>query len=146
MNLSQINLVVRDMPRSLAFYRRLGLTIDEGSEPAWARHHASARSGGVRLEFDSDAFARQWDPGWKGSPGGGLGVLIFDVPTREDVDRLFATLTQAGAPVQQPPEDAFWGARYAIVEDPDGNPVGLMSPIDADRRFAPPPPPGSGSA
>jgi len=39
---------------------------------------------------------------------------------------------------QQAPYDAFWGARYAIVEDPDGNAVGLMSPIDPDRRTAPP--------
>ena len=35
---------------------------------------------------------------------------------------------------QQEPYDAFWGARYAIVEDPDGNAVGLMSPIDPDRQ------------
>jgi uncharacterized glyoxalase superfamily protein PhnB len=32
----------------------------------------------------------------------------------------------------------FWGARYAIVEDPDGNHVGVMSPSDPDRRRAPP--------
>jgi catechol 2,3-dioxygenase-like lactoylglutathione lyase family enzyme len=142
MNLSQVNLVVRDMARSLAFYRRLGLTIDEGGDPDWARHHASCRTpDGIRLEFDSQAFAQQWDPGWNASPGGGTGVLMFDVPTREEVDRVFAELTQAGAPVHKPPEDAFWGARYAIVEDPDGNAVGVMSPIDPARRSAPPPPP-----
>ena len=38
----------------------------------------------------------------------------------------------------QPPFDAFWGARYAIVADPDGNDVGLMSPIDESRRTWPP--------
>jgi uncharacterized glyoxalase superfamily protein PhnB len=38
----------------------------------------------------------------------------------------------------QPPWDAFWGARYAIVEDPDGIAVGLMSPISPDRRSPPP--------
>ena len=140
MNLSQVNLVVRDMARSLEFYRRLGLTIDADSDPAWARHHAAAvLPNGMRLEFDSQAFAHQW--GWKGSAGGGMGVLFFDLPTREDVDRLFAELTQAGAPVHKAPEDAFWGQRYAIVEDPDGNAVGLTSPIDETRRFAPPPPP-----
>jgi catechol 2,3-dioxygenase-like lactoylglutathione lyase family enzyme len=138
MNLSQVNLVVRDMPRSLAFYRRLGLTIDEGSDPAWARHHASCRTtDGVRLEFDSQAFAQQW--GWQGSPGGSMAVLFFDVPTREDVDRVFAELTQAGARVHKAPEDAFWGQRYAMVEDPDGNVVGVMSPRDDTRRSAPPP-------
>jgi uncharacterized glyoxalase superfamily protein PhnB len=30
-------------------------------------------------------------------------------------------------------DDTFWGARYAVIEDPDGNHVGLMSPIDPER-------------
>ena len=34
--------------------------------------------------------------------------------------------------------DSFWGARYAIVEDPDGIAVGLMSPISAKHRAPPP--------
>lgn len=34
--------------------------------------------------------------------------------------------------------DAFWGARFAVVADPDGNEVGLMSPIDEERRRWPP--------
>ena len=38
----------------------------------------------------------------------------------------------------QPPHDAFWGARYAIVEDPDGIAVGLMSPISPDFKSVPP--------
>jgi hypothetical protein len=38
----------------------------------------------------------------------------------------------------QPPYDAFWGARYAIVEDPDGIAVGLMSPISPDFKSVPP--------
>jgi uncharacterized glyoxalase superfamily protein PhnB len=39
---------------------------------------------------------------------------------------------------RQPPYDTFWGARYAIVEDPHGNHVGLMSPSDPARKSAPP--------
>jgi len=31
---------------------------------------------------------------------------------------------QAGLGSQKGPEDAFWGAWYAIVEDPDGNAAG----------------------
>ena len=34
--------------------------------------------------------------------------------------------------------DTFFGARYAIVADPDGRSVGIMSPIDPARRSAPP--------
>jgi hypothetical protein len=46
-------------------------------------------------------------------------------------------LTAAGYAGPQPPYDAFWGARYAIVQDPDDNDVGLMSPIDPNAKFVP---------
>jgi hypothetical protein len=39
---------------------------------------------------------------------------------------------------RQPPYDTFWGARYAVLADPDGNDVGIMSPVDESRRFWPP--------
>jgi uncharacterized glyoxalase superfamily protein PhnB len=38
----------------------------------------------------------------------------------------------------QEPHDAFWGARYAIIEDPDGIAVGLMSPMSPDKKSPPP--------
>ena len=43
-----------------------------------------------------------------------------------------------GHKTSQPPFDPFWGARYAIVEDPDGNCIGFMSPSDPARRGPPP--------
>jgi uncharacterized glyoxalase superfamily protein PhnB len=67
-------------------------------------------------------------------------VIGFGVASREEVDRRCADLAAAGYRVQQRPYDAFWGARYSVVEDPDGNPVGLMSPIDPKRRSWPPEP------
>jgi hypothetical protein len=63
-----------------------------------------------------------------------MGVLGFKVESRERVDEIYADLTAAGYRGQQPPYDAFWGARYAVIEDPDGNAVGIMSPVDPDRR------------
>ena len=140
--LSQINLVVKDIAASIAFYRRLGLTVEEAGHPKWAAHHATAiMPNGMRMELDSASFAKQWNPGWKDRGAGSLGVLFFTVSTREDVDRLHATLSAVGYPSQQLPCDAFWGARYAIIEDPDGNSVGIMSPIDPAYRRTPPPPP-----
>ena len=58
--------------------------------------------------------------------------------SREAVDEVYADLTAAGYVGLQPPHDAFWGARYAIVEDPDGIAVGLMSPISPDFKSVPP--------
>jgi uncharacterized glyoxalase superfamily protein PhnB len=140
--LFQLNLLVKDVATSVAFYRRLGLTVEAASRPEWARHHATAvMPGGVRLELDSLAFAKEWNAGWQGHPGNSAGVIFFSVAERRDVDRIHDDLVASGARGQHPPTDAFWGARYAIVLDPDGNPVGIMSPVDPARRHAPPPPP-----
>ena len=58
-------------------------------------------------------------PGW---PGGTGFVLGFKVETRDEVDAMVAALAADGVPVQQPPFDAFWGARYAVVSDPMATP------------------------
>lgn len=130
----QFNLVVSNMEATVAFYRRLGLTIPD-TDPAWQSHHRNAQvEGGIDLDFDSAEFVRHWNKGWR---GGTTGVLGFKVDSREAVDRIYQDLTGAGYTGQQSPYDAFWGARYAIVEDPDGNPVGIMSPIDPGRRSDP---------
>ena len=93
----------------------------------------------MTLDIDSQAFAQVWDQGWPAERTGA--VISFGVRDRDTVDRTYADLTGAGYIGQQPPFDAFWGARYAVVEDPDGNAVGLMSPIDPARR-TPQDPPG----
>jgi catechol 2,3-dioxygenase-like lactoylglutathione lyase family enzyme len=131
--LDQVNLVVRDLPAAVDFYRRLGLVIPDRGP--WDTYHRSAESTGpIDFDLDSTEFATKWNEGSSGTAV----TLGFKVSSRDEVDRLFAELTGAGNKGQQSPYDAFWGARYAIVEDPDGNPVGIMSPIDADRRTAPP--------
>jgi catechol 2,3-dioxygenase-like lactoylglutathione lyase family enzyme len=139
--LDQINLVVRDMDASVAFYRRLGVDIpDRGPRDA---HHRPANVGGLDFDLDSVAFAHQWDEGWRGPAGGAGCVIGFKVASREEVDRVYADLTGAGSRAQQPPYDAFWGARYAVIEDPDGNAVGIMSASDPAFRTDPGPPPAS---
>ena len=65
-------------------------------------------------------------------------VLGFRVVLREAVDEVYADLTAAGYVGLQAPYDAFWGARFAVVEDPDGIAVGLMSPTSPEFRSPPP--------
>ena len=137
---AQINVVVADMGATLDFYRRLGLEIAANAD---AVHALVTLPNGVLLQFDDTGFVPQWDSGYDGSIGGST-VLGFQVATRGHVDALYAELTQAGYRGRQLPYDAFWGARYAIVEDPNGNPVGLMSVIDKARKFWPPVPPPPG--
>jgi len=137
--LNQLNLAVRDMHAAVAFYRRLGVdlkTVGDG------RHAAAQLANGMLLELDTTDFVPEWDAGFAGSTGGTT-VLGFSLPSPEAVDEMYAELTGAGYRGHQPPYDAFWGARYAIVDDPDGNPVGLMSPIEEELKYWPPRPPGT---
>jgi catechol 2,3-dioxygenase-like lactoylglutathione lyase family enzyme len=139
--LDQLNLIVRDMEATLGFYRRLGFSIDEPSEwppGSGAQHLNITMPDGFRLELDNVPMARIWHAGWRDQPGPGGGtVLGVTLPSRDAVDERYAQLTGDGCAGRQAPYDAFWGARYAIVEDPDGRDVGLMSPIDPDRRYTP---------
>jgi catechol 2,3-dioxygenase-like lactoylglutathione lyase family enzyme len=140
--LDQINVVVADMSASVDFYRRLGVEVsgDSAGGGAWDGHHrTTAQDGDVDFDLDSSAFAAVWSQGWTAGRTGA--VIGFRVADRETVDRLYGEMTGAGYRGQQPPYDAFWGARYAVLEDPDGNAVGLMSPSDPARRSAPPDPP-----
>ncbi|HLG89245.1 MAG TPA: VOC family protein [Alphaproteobacteria bacterium] len=142
--LDQLNLVSGNIEASMAFYRRLGVEIPE--ERVWRTatgvHHASAaenKDRAIDLDLDSSAFAQIWNRGWKGRDDlRGRVVIGFKLPSQAAVDATYADLTGAGYTGLQPPYDAFWGARYAIVEDPDGIAVGLMSPISPERRSAPP--------
>jgi catechol 2,3-dioxygenase-like lactoylglutathione lyase family enzyme len=137
--LDQFNLVSADVEASVAFYRLLGLEIPDVS-PDWQDRHRNAQlPDGIDLDFDSVDFARRWNQGWPKASPKPMGVLGFRLPTREAVDETFARLTAAGYRGQQTPYDAFWGARYAIVEDPDGNAVGLMSAADEAHRGPVPP-------
>jgi catechol 2,3-dioxygenase-like lactoylglutathione lyase family enzyme len=130
---SQLSIVVADMAASLGFYRRLGIAADASPDGV---HASVTLPSGLLVEWDTADFAAVWDSGSRGAGGGG--VLGFSVQTRQAVDDLYAELTAAGYRGRQRPYDAFWGARYAIVNDPDGNGVGLMSPIEAERKFWPP--------
>jgi catechol 2,3-dioxygenase-like lactoylglutathione lyase family enzyme len=141
----QVNLVCGDFDASLAFYRRLGVEVPENA--VWRTktggHHVSAaeRSADRVATFDLDSavFAPHWNAAWRGHPDlAGRVVIGFSVSTRDQVDAVFRDMVDAGYRGLQEPWDAFWGARYAIIEDPDGIAVGLMSPISPDRKTPPP--------
>jgi catechol 2,3-dioxygenase-like lactoylglutathione lyase family enzyme len=143
--LDQINLVCGDMDASLAFYRRLGVEIPDAAvwrTPTGA-HHVSAGDQSpdraIDFDLDSTAFAQHWNSGWKDRNDlRGRVVVGFGVATRAAVDDIFRDMIGAGYRGLQEPHDAFWGARYAIIEDPDGIAVGVMSPVSPDKKSPPP--------
>ena len=132
-----LNVLVRDIAASLDFYRRLGIAVPT-AEAADDAHVQLKMPGGFSLELDTAESTRLWHAGWRADPASAKVVLGFMLPTRQAVDDRYTELTSAGYRGRQPPFDAFWGARYAIVADPDGNDVGLMSPVEESRRTWPP--------
>jgi uncharacterized glyoxalase superfamily protein PhnB len=132
-----VTLVVGRTEASAAFYRMLGLAVPDDVDGVHVEIPVAVEA--VSLELDHADSASLWNASWRS--GGGTNVIVgLRVATREAVDDLYARMTGAGHPGVQPPFDAFWGGRYAIVADPDRNQVGLMSPIDEARRSWPPEP------
>ena len=139
--LHQVNLFVADMAGTVGFYRLLELDVPdpfEWPEGSGAQHVDLRDAGGTcYLAFDNHPQARLWYPPFDSGRGAGNVVVGLAVATRDDVDRLAAAVAKAGHAVSQPPYDAFFGSRYAVVVDPDGNLVGLKSPIEPERKYRP---------
>jgi catechol 2,3-dioxygenase-like lactoylglutathione lyase family enzyme len=133
---SGIHLSVRDMPAALAFYRMLGIDIPAAAD---AEINVDINlGGGFGIAFGTHALTRAYDAGWSEPSGPSRLSIEFKLPTRESVDALYAKLTAAGYHGHLAPFDAFWGARYASVDDPDGNTAGFQSPQDDAHRRPPP--------
>ena len=125
--LNVVEVVVEDMARSLAFYRRLGLDVPtaDDNEP----HVEVGLPGGLKLAFDTRETIRSFDPSWEPPSGGHRMALAFACESPDEVDKLYGELVAAGNEGHKEPWDAFWGMRYAILHDPDGNAVDLFCPI-----------------
>jgi catechol 2,3-dioxygenase-like lactoylglutathione lyase family enzyme len=121
-----IGMAVADMAATLAFYRRLGLSFPAGSE---SEPHVEAElPGGLRLMFDTYETIRSFDPDFTPPTGAGAS-LAFLCADPAEVDRVYADVTGAGYTGHKEPWDAFWGQRYACVQDPDGNGIDLFAPL-----------------
>ena len=125
-----IGLVVADMGRSLAFYRRLGLDIPDESDGQ--PHVETTLPGGLRLAWDTVETIRSFDPSWNPGSGGHRISLAFACEDTSAVDAAYSDLVGQGYESHLAPWDAFWGQRYATVHDPDGNPVDLFAPLPTD--------------
>lgn len=141
---AHINILAADMDATIAFYRLLGLDVPDAFEwppGSGAKHVEVHMPGNYYLAFDDHAMARIWNAQFDPARGAGNIVVGLLVGTRADVDRIYDTVKQARHRVGQEPYDAFWGSRYAIVIDPDGNQVGLKSPPVNERAYEPHVPP-----
>ena len=132
--LSMLILEVRDLARSIAFYRDLGLDVPD---PVPGRPVAIHRMGsGVSLLLTT-SFAATYDPAWTRPAGGYQKLIEFYVGEDAVVDQRWADLVAAGHPGRMPPTQTA-GPYAAMVDDPDGNVVLLTSDEGARVDQRPP--------
>ena len=117
-------LTVRDTDAAVRFYRAV-FDADEtlrNKAPDGRVLHCELLVCGGRLLLH-DEFPEMGDAAPAGGPTGVM--LHLFVP---DVDATFARAVEAGATGLMPPADAYWGDRYAQIEDPFGHRWSLATP------------------
>ncbi len=124
--LDLIGIVVHNMAAALQFYRLLGLEIPPGAE---AEDHVEfTTANGYRIAWDTVEVIKSFNPDWVEPVGHGMG-LAFKCSSPAEVDERYHSLVEAGYLGPKAPWDAFWGQRYAQIQDPDGNLVDLFAPL-----------------
>ena len=128
--LAQVNLIVTDLERANEFWALLGWQ----STPRHPKAAVLTFPNGMNLVLHEPEFAKRWDPAF-GGPAAGSTVVDLNLSSREAVDDTYLRVVGAGFASSVAPWDTFFGARYAIVCDPDGHRIGLKSPQDPERSY-----------
>jgi uncharacterized glyoxalase superfamily protein PhnB len=124
MRLDLISIVTQDMAKSLMFYRHIFI-IPEGLEKEG--HVEITLDNGLRFAWDTVATMQSFEPQYVFTPKQ-VGAFLCDSPAQ--VDAQFRHLITRGGKSVKEPWDAFWGQRYALVADPDGNVLDLFAPLN----------------
>jgi catechol 2,3-dioxygenase-like lactoylglutathione lyase family enzyme len=125
-----IGIVVRDIEASLGFYRLLGLDVPQ---PKKGDDFVEVKTpNGYRISWNSVSMIKKLDPTWV-LPIGHRIELAFLCDSPAEVDATCAKIAKEGYAIHKEPWDAFWGQRYAVVVDPDGNRVSLFAPLAGAR-------------
>jgi uncharacterized glyoxalase superfamily protein PhnB len=128
--LDAVGVIVSDLRRAVRFYRMLGAPFPEGAEESEHGHAEAQLEGGLRLLLDTEESIRSFDPGWRRATGSPSSSVGFHCTSPAAVDELYAQALEAGGVGHKEPWDAFWGQRYALLRDPDGNAVDLYADLD----------------
>lgn len=116
---TMIVLLVDDLARSLAFYRRLGMEFPPDADE---RTDLGVDMGDGRTIIWSTTFVEN-DLEREEPRGGSRIMLEFFVDDSQSVDALFAELTDAGYRGRRAPFVTSFDAYMCMVDDPDGNTV-----------------------
>ncbi|WP_068621571.1 VOC family protein [Paenibacillus tuaregi] len=121
--LKRIAFFVKEMKKSLEFYRILGLEIPENAN---GEAHVEVAYHDVLLAFDT-LEAAEMVLGVKQEPAGYRMEIAFQLDSKEALDETYDRLTERGYKGHLEPNDTPWNERYAIIKDPDGNLISLVA-------------------
>jgi PhnB protein len=129
-------LVCKDAARAIDFYKEAFQAKELGrmSGPGGKIGHAELQIGDSRLML-SDEF-----PGMTSAPGPTPNTSCSIVLYTDNVDTVFERAVKAGAKVEMPLQNQFWGDRYGKLRDPFGHQWGLaqhvedVAPAEMERR------------
>ena len=128
LNLYMLGVIVKDMAKSVEFYRRLGVAIPEGSE----------KNDFVGIKMDKLTFflsTREQNKIWdkKNKPvesnEGYKMILEFYLKTKDSVDKKFQELKNYGYEVYLEPLITPFNVYFAFIKDPDGNQILLSGEL-----------------
>ena len=131
-------LIVKDAARALEFYKKIfsAKELMRFDMPDGRLGHAEIRIGDSIIML-ADEFPEMGHRSPKSLGGSPIGLAIY-VP---DVDTLAKQIVAAGAKVQRPVKDQFYGDRSGTFEDPFGHVWTIathkedLSPEEVQRRF-----------
>ena len=123
--LNAIGIVASDMARSIRFYQVVGFDVPDTPDEG---HVDTSLPNGMRLMLDTEDVVRSFRPEWTRETGNQVG-LALECESPAEVDEIYARVTAAGFHGEKEPWDAFWGQRYAQLQDPDGVPVDLYAAL-----------------
>jgi uncharacterized glyoxalase superfamily protein PhnB len=111
-------MTVRDAARAIEFYKQAFGAVEKGvmKGPDGKVMHAELRVGDS-LFMLADEFPEFGSLSPQSTGGAGMGLHIYT----EDVDSAFDRAVKAGAAVEMPVSDMFWGDRYGKLVDPFGH-------------------------
>src|ERR1017187_1089216 len=111
-------MTVRDAARAIEFYKQAFGAVEKGvmKGPDGKIMHAELRIGDSIFML-ADEFPQYGSMSPPSTGGSGMGLHIYV----EDVDSAFDRAVRAGASVDMPVSDMFWGDRYGKLADPFGH-------------------------
>jgi len=88
-----VGVIVEDMARAIEFYRRLGVTISEGSEQ---QQHVEIKMSGMTFFLTTKRFNAKWDSSRTDRTGGYGIILEFYLETQATVEAKYAEMIDYG--------------------------------------------------